>query len=142
MQFEDYFFVNQNCNSDEQSIRELNDKNGEFFDYRFGFGLIPLLQCKEDENNNWQIIEPNGEIYPIKKWQNKQKYYHNSFLQNIVIPRDYSIKVKNIQKTDKELLISYIPTADGKNWELVEEKFIFKNSEYIYEPIVNLYPKD
>ena len=92
VQFEDYFFVNQNCNSSEQSIRELNDKNREFFDYPFRFGLIPLLQCTEDENNNWQIIQPNGQIFPIKKWQNKKKDYHNSFLQNIIIPRDYSIK--------------------------------------------------
>ena len=143
VQFEDYFFVNQNCNSDEQSIRELNDKNGEFFDYPFGFGLIPLLQCTEDENNNWQIIEPGGQIFSIKKWQNKQKDYHNSFLQNIMIPREnYSITIKNIQKDNKYLVVSYIPKVDGKDWELVEEKFIFKNNEYIYEPKVNLYPKD
>ena len=143
VQFEDYFFVNQNCNSENENIKELNYKDGEFLDYPFGLGLIPAFQCREDWDNNWQIIEPNGGIHPIKKWQNKQKNSHDSFIQSYWMRREfYPLKIQNIQKENGQLLIKYIAEIDGKSSEPIQEKFIFGNNEYVYEPVSNFYPKD
>jgi hypothetical protein len=142
--FENYFFVNQNCNYYPEYIKDRDFKEDDFADgYPFEQGLIPLDKCSQDWDNNWQIIEPSGQIYPIQKWQNRQKDSHDSFIQRYwVRQKNYPVKIQSIQKENNQLLIKYIPKVDGKDWEPIQEKFIFNDGRYIYEPEINLYPKD